>query len=64
MYFVCQVQEAWLKGRVMNPVTKSISPAKMEFSGFYPDQLVIRSKMSSINDDSLIGKFLFQCGKI
>lgn len=27
-----EVQEAWLKGRVKNPVTKSISPAKMELN--------------------------------
>lgn len=59
-----EVQQGWLKGRVTNPVTKSVSLAKMELSGFYPDQLVIRSKMSSNYNDSLIGKFFFSCGKI
>lgn len=54
-----EVQEAWLQGRLLNPVTKSISPAKVELSGFYPDQLVIRSKMSSNYNDSLLGNFYF-----
>lgn len=53
------VQDAWLKGRLLNPVTKSISPAKMELSGLYPDQLVIRSKMPSNCNDSLIGKIFY-----